>query len=266
MENVISSTSSKALPRWRDLVMPKEHGSWSLALEPVALGLLAAPSLGGAALAVSVVAAFFARRPLRTGLLESQPEKRRAARGAAVGCGTIALVGWFGAIYSAGPGWWPWLVPTAIAGAFFLHFDLQLSGRDQSAEIAGATAFAWLPAVFAILAGWKAPAAAALGAVMLARAVPTVLTVRTWLRGRKTGVSRPFVPLVLVVAAVVGGAMLARAGLSPWPPVIFLALFAARSFVLLVSPRPAVRASTMGMIEAGLGILFVLATAVAWRT
>jgi hypothetical protein len=28
----------------RDLLLPKEHGGWSLAFEPVALGLLVAPS------------------------------------------------------------------------------------------------------------------------------------------------------------------------------------------------------------------------------
>ena len=35
---------------------PKEHGSWSLALEPVALGLLVAPSPAGLALATAALA------------------------------------------------------------------------------------------------------------------------------------------------------------------------------------------------------------------
>ena len=45
------------------LMLPKEHGSWSLALEPVALGLLVAPSAAGAALAAAAVSGFFLRRP-----------------------------------------------------------------------------------------------------------------------------------------------------------------------------------------------------------
>lgn len=48
--------------------LPKEHGSWSLALEPLALGLLVAPSLAGGALAGAVLAGFFARRPLKAAL------------------------------------------------------------------------------------------------------------------------------------------------------------------------------------------------------
>ena len=39
-------TSSLETPRWREairLVLPKEHGSWSLALEPLVLGFIAAP-------------------------------------------------------------------------------------------------------------------------------------------------------------------------------------------------------------------------------
>ncbi len=35
------------------LTLPKEHGSWSLALEPVAFGLLVAPSAAGAALTLA---------------------------------------------------------------------------------------------------------------------------------------------------------------------------------------------------------------------
>ena len=47
---------------WREVVkltLPKEHGSWSLALEPVAFGLLVAPSAAGAALALAAGLGFF---------------------------------------------------------------------------------------------------------------------------------------------------------------------------------------------------------------
>ena len=50
-------------PSLRALLLPREHGSWSLALEPLALGLIAAPSWPGAALALAALALFFARRP-----------------------------------------------------------------------------------------------------------------------------------------------------------------------------------------------------------
>lgn len=263
MDTVVASRPVLDGPRFRELVWPKEHGSWSLALEPVALGLLAAPSLGGGALAVATVAAFFVRRPLRTGITEARAERRQAGRRAAVACGGVAIAGWFGAMAVNGAAWMTWLIPSVVAGAFFLWFDLQRAGREQQAEIAGAVTFAWLPAVFAALAGWPAERAAALGVIMLARAVPTVLSVRAWLRGRKTGTHRPAVALAANLVGIAAVAALARAGLAPWLAVALLVVFAVRSVILLVAPRPDVRASTMGMIEAGLGVVFVLSVGVA---
>jgi hypothetical protein len=68
MERTLSPTS---LPTWsqgRELVLPKEHGSWSLAIEPVVFGLIAAPSVAGGWFGLAVLAAFFARRPVRIAL------------------------------------------------------------------------------------------------------------------------------------------------------------------------------------------------------
>ncbi|MBI4622216.1 MAG: YwiC-like family protein [Verrucomicrobia bacterium] len=65
---------------WRELVLPKEHGSWAFAFEPIALGLLIAPSAAGGWLAPALASAFFARRPLRTALGDARPAYRAAAR------------------------------------------------------------------------------------------------------------------------------------------------------------------------------------------
>ena len=42
---------------WRELVLPKEHGSWAFAFEPIALGLLIAPSPAGGWLALAMAVA-----------------------------------------------------------------------------------------------------------------------------------------------------------------------------------------------------------------
>ena len=76
MHSTMAETPPIQLPRWSDLVWPKEHGSWSLALEPVALGLIAAPSLGGIALGMAVMAGFFARRPLKIAVGDRNPARR----------------------------------------------------------------------------------------------------------------------------------------------------------------------------------------------
>jgi hypothetical protein len=68
--------SKSQLREMLQLVLPREHGSWSLALEPLALGLIAAPSRAGFALSVAIVCGFFLRRPLK--VLANRDDPRRA--------------------------------------------------------------------------------------------------------------------------------------------------------------------------------------------
>lgn len=257
-----SAHGSGHAARWWNVIRPREHGSWSLAFEPVVLGLIAAPSVGGASLAVAVVAAFFARRPLR---LAIRAEERAAAVGPLVALGGAALVAFVGSVWWGGTEWLWWLLPTTAAGTVFLYFDLQAAGREGVAEVAGAGAFAIVPAAMAGAAGWKFAAAGALAVVMLGRAVPTVLTVRACLRAAKTGQRQPGAALVTSVVALVAGVALMRGGLAPRAAAGLLALLALRTGALLVWPRPVWRARTLGMIETVLGIALVLGAGLAWH-
>src|SRR3954462_15867053 len=87
---------------WRGVIIPKEHGSWSLAFEPVVLGLLCVPSPGGCLLGVAVTAGFFARRPLRVFFREYRNEQRRAAAAALITCAIMAAIAMAAAIGVAG--------------------------------------------------------------------------------------------------------------------------------------------------------------------
>jgi hypothetical protein len=265
MENALPWNRVPAPSRWRDLVMPKEHGSWSLALEPLAFGLIAAPSVAGGWLAAAVVAAFFARRPLRIAFGEPQSERGAAARMALMWCSLAALAAVCAAVAVAGLGWLGWLLPAAVAGAAFLSFDLRNAGREETAEVAGAAAFALLPAAFAALAGARPATAVALALVMCGRAVPTVLTVRSALRAAKTGVRHDGPAIASALGALTAGIALAAAGVAPWMAAIALGLLGLRTFTLLVYPRPVWRARTIGMIEAVLGLAFVVSVGAAWH-
>ena len=139
---------------WK-LVRPKEHGSWSLALEPVTLGLLAAPSRAGIFLAVAAVAGFFLRRPLK--LLRQTPSDPRGPRAAF--CAVSLILAAASALllavqFASAIQLWP-LIPVLCAGTAFVWFDFRNENREGAAEIAGATSFALLPATFAALAGWR---------------------------------------------------------------------------------------------------------------
>src|SRR5215207_2338795 len=141
---------------WRDCIAPKEHGSWSLAFEPIALSLLIAPSVPGALLGGAFAAGFFARRPMRIGWADARRDRRRAARAACLFCIAAGALGIVGAVGLAGWAWTLWLAPVLVAGMVFAYHDAQGAGREETAEIAGSAAFALAPAAFAIVAGWPA--------------------------------------------------------------------------------------------------------------
>jgi hypothetical protein len=263
MANAVSL--QPVLGGWRSRVLPKEHGSWSLALEPLAFGLIAAPSLAGGWLALAVAAGFFARRPLRAAWRERQAERRAEARGDLLVCGLVAAAGLGSAIAVAGLAWIWWLIPAALAGAVFVSFDLRNAGRAEVAEVAGAGAFAWLAAPLAILGDATPGTALAFGLVMCGRAIPTVLGVRAVLRKTKTGAQRRLPTLLTAFAALAVGLTLFRVGVAPAVAPAALAILAARSVGLLWFPRPAFRARTIGLLEAVLGVAFVLAVALGWH-
>jgi hypothetical protein len=253
---------------WREavkLTLPKEHGSWSLALEPVAFGLLVAPSAAGMALALAAVSGFFLRRPMKL-LLSRKNDPRQPL--AAMGLAILSLTGLAGLLlavrFGAAGGWWP-LLPAALAGAVFAWCDTRNEAREGAAEIAGVMSFSLLPAAFGALAGWSLTASLALAAIMLVRSVPTVLTVRTSIRIRK---GRPYAIAPALLTAGAGiflVAWLASLRLAPWLALFFALILAARTMWLLLW-RPRLTAKTVGITEAVLGALMVLVLAVTWRS
>jgi len=265
MDIAMPTTPPVSVSLWRDTVAPKEHGSWSLAFEPIVLALAVAPSWPGALFGAALAAGFFARRPLRIALRERDGARRLVAWRALAGCSAIAVTCLGGAVAIAGTAWLAWLLPMAIAGGIFTYCDLHGAGREEVAEIAGAGAFALAPAAFAALAGWAPPAALALAAVMLGRAVPSVMCVRAFLRAAKTGVRRDAPALLSAIGAVAVVAVFFDRELAPFAAVVAMVIFAVRALALLTLVRPAWRARSVGMLEGGLGLVFIICVAGAWR-
>jgi len=257
--------SAPPVPPASSIFLPKEHGSWSLALEPVALGLFVAPSWAGGALAMAALAGFFARRPLKTAFSPAPSSRRAAARTTLVLLGTLAVAGVVETLLLGAPrALWP-LWCAAPLGGLFVFFDSRGESRAAAAELAGSAAFAFVPAAFATLAGWSAPAALALAAVALTRSVPTVLVVRAFLRARKSGDIPGGFPLVAAVAAALSLGALAILDLVPvWTPVPAGVLLV-RAVVLLDFSRPTWTARRVGLAEAGLGALYVAFAALIYR-
>jgi hypothetical protein len=264
--NAPASTSPQGLAAsWRDLVKPKEHGSWSLAFEPLALALLVAPSRPGFLLGIAIIVAFFLRRPVKIACRETRPARRAAARRITLAGAVLAFACAAAAVLVGNIASTLWLIPSALGGVFFLAFDLRNAGREQTAEAVGAAAFAFLPAAFAVLAGWSAAEALALGAIMIGRAVPTVLTVRAALRNAKSVEHHHCAPVLAGFIAVAAGFAFSRVSLVPSLVPWLLAVLAFRTCVLLLVRHRPLRASAIGMFEAVNGVAFVATVALAFR-
>ena len=240
--------------------LPKEHGSWSLALEPIVFGLLVAPSLAGGALALSATAAFFMRRPLKS-CLKHQDRPSALALFILILC---ALVGFTELILLGdSKALWP-LLPTLPLGLLYLHWDRQNEGRATAAELTGVSLFALLPATMATVSGQPGSVAVVLTVLMLARSAPAVLTVRCWLRQRK-GQPTPITPAVLTTLAfLILVTALARYDSVPMIAVGMLTLASLRLFLL--SPKsPNWPARRVGTFEAIFGVVYITIVAATLR-
>ncbi len=250
---------SDSSSRLASILVPKERGSWSLALEPVVLGLIAAPSLAGLPLAGAVLAGFLARRPLKLAATLPAADPRR---GLAWACaGLLAALAVAGVAGAAGLGsarqLWPLLVAVPFGGAF-LWYDLRQAMREAEAELAGSIAFALVPAAFATLARRPAEVALALAVLMLARSVPTVLAVRAFLRIRKGQAGSGWPAFGTAVAAWAITLALASRGLVPSLAPILVTLLLIRTYFLISPFAPAWSATRLGIAEAIAGAVYVV--------
>ena len=261
---------------FRSLVLPREHGSWSLAFEPVALGLLVAPSASGSWLALAVAAGFFVRRPLKLAwtLPAHDPRRAAAATWTMLFAGLALSTLWLAAGNPADLGankqqtafaaLWPLLL-AAPFGAAFLWFDLRGDMREAEAEVCGSAAFALVPAAFATLAGWTAASALALAALMLARSVPTVLVVRTYLRMQKGQPSARGLAWLVAALASAGTLGLVWLDLVPLTGALLAGLLFTRLAWLIGPFRPAWSAKKIGLLETAVGVILLASLAFAYR-
>lgn len=198
-------------PRLRSVLLPAEHGGWSLTLEPVALGLIVAPSAAGALLGLGALAAFLVRVPMRVVLVDRfrgrwLPRTTLAVRAAAIEGLALAALG-AGAVVLADASFWPPLALAAPVVAVALAFDARSRSRRAGAEIAGSVAIASVAAAIALAAGEDQALAYGLWAIAAARAVAAIGFVRVQIRRSKhqppaTWVSDLTQVIAIVVVAV----------------------------------------------------------------
>lgn len=251
----------------KQVALPAEHGSWSLVIEPILLGLLVAPSWGGLLLAIAGFALFLLQRPLsvvwsdwRRG--RQYARTRVAARYAAVYGGLAAVAGVAAVLVV---GWRP-LLP-AVAALPLLAVYLVYShrpGRSWQAELAAPVAFSAIATAIALAGGWAAAPALALWAVMAARSVPAILFVRARLRLDKGKPAQPAAAILAHGVAVLAMVPLVWAGLLPWTSLLALLILLGRAVWLLSPWRWRCTVKQLGFLETGFGLLTVVLIAAGY--
>jgi len=255
------------MPSLRTIALPVEHGGWGFTLEPVLLGLLVAPSLAAWALAMTAVAVFLARRPIKLVLADVLRNRWRSRTTVAAAFtalyGVIAVAGITGALASGDR---RLLVAYGVAVPLALvavAADVNRKSRTLLAEVCGATAMGATVTAMASAAGWEYQEAVGLWLVLLGRDLTAIVLVREQIRrahGRPGEVSRVYLVCALAMIAM---AALAAAGFVPWLSVLALAGIASLARVSLT--RPPIPARAVGWTQMVTGLVVVVLTAVGVR-
>lgn len=252
---------------WREVALPREHGGWSLTAEPAVLGLLAAWSGSGVALAAAAIVAFVTRTPLKVVLVDRFRHRWLARTGLAV---WIALAGLavlvalaVAAVAGSDHRFW---VPLALAAPLVvveLWFDMRSRSRRLVPELAGAVGIGSVAAAIALAGGSSGRVAAGLWCVIAARAAAAIPYVRVQL-ARAKGRPHRIWPSDLAQAGAVAAVAAAWAvDAVPLAAVVVLALSGLVAVVGLRLPtRPA---PLIGAEQSLVGLTVVLASGLATR-
>ncbi|HEX7318296.1 MAG TPA: YwiC-like family protein [Pyrinomonadaceae bacterium] len=252
--------------RLKTVALPTEHGGWGITLEPVVLGLLVAPSVAGAGLALATVAAFLARHPFKI-VAGDRRRGRRFARTPYAERFTlvyvaVALEGMVLAFLTAKD--YTFLLPLAVAAplaAVQLWYDAEGRSRGLLPELAGSVAMGSVACSLALAGGAGWPLALGLWALLAARFVPAIVYVRarlTELHGKEFA---RWPSLAAHVVAVVAAVMLAAFKLLPWLAAVATVVLLARAAYGFARRWPST-AKRVGFSEIAFGALTVAAAAV----
>jgi hypothetical protein len=263
MTDLHDADATHRRPAWRSVAIPSEHGGWGLTLEPVLLGLLIAPSVGGLALGIAAFGAFLVRTPLKLVFVDRRHhrwlDRSRLALVVAsiesvVIAALVAIVVW-----QCG---WRWIVPVALAVplvAVELWFDIRSHGRRLVPEMCGALGIATVAPAIVVADGRSGALALAVWLVLAGRVIGSIPYVRVQimrLRRKIDGAGgsdlTQLAAVLVAVAAVLVDHRLVIGGLA------ILGVVGAHVWWVR---QPAVPAKTVGLREMALGLAVVLASA-----
>lgn len=254
----------------RAVALPAEHGGWALIIEPIALGLLVAPSFAGLCIGAGALAAFLARHPLKLAVGDRRKNRilKRTSLADRFVLLYVTLVTVFFAIAVASlPR--EFLLPFIIAGPLvFVQFlyDARGHSRELIPELAGALAVGSISTAIALAGGWSRPTAFALWIIVACRHVPTILYLRVLL-GRRRQKQRPTVNGAVILAQLlplIAIYVLLFFKIAPVVAMIVFAILFGRALIGLFNqaePTP----KKVGISEIAFGTFTVLLVSAGYR-
>ena len=255
---------TKARSPLRSVALPSEHAGWGLTLEPVLLGLLVAHSVAALCLGLATVLAFLARTPLKLAAVDARRgrtlDRTRLARKVAA-VEIVALVALLAVAFAtATPGfWWP-ILGIAPLMAVELSYDIRSRSRRLVPELAGAVGIAGMTSMMVLAGGRSTSVALGLWAILAARAIAAIPTIRDQVMKLHGRPAHPALPVIGDVVAVVVVVVAAVAE----PLVIVGAVAVCAAIALqraLIAWVPTDRAVVLGVRQTVMGVSVVLATA-----
>ncbi|MCU0274303.1 MAG: YwiC-like family protein [Acidimicrobiales bacterium] len=250
---------------WRSVALPSEHGGWGLTAEPALLGLLVAPSIPGALLAVAAMVAFLARTPLKLVLIDTRRHRHqnRTRAAALVLTAEVAVLATLvlGVVLLAESASWWW--PAVIAAPLVvveLWFDMRSRSRRLVPELAGSMGIGAVVTMIVLADGGPTGLAVGLWLIVAGRALTAIPMVRS-LVARIHGRTTPPVTTLLGDAAAlvaVTVAVLLDAALLPGAVAVAVVVAAQR----VMERRPLPPAKVLGIRQLALGLAVVAVTAV----
>lgn len=249
----------------RSVALPSEHGGWGLTLEPVLLGLLVAHSVSALCIGLAAVLAFLARTPLKLAVVDARRGRnldrtRLARKVAGVEIAVLAVLVAV-AFATATPGfWWPALgiAPLLLTE---LSYDVRSRSRRLIPELAGAVGIAGVAAMMALAGGLDTAVALGLWAVLAARAIAAIPTIRAQvlkLHGRPSNAALPIIADLVALALVTATAFVEPA-LTAGAVAVAAAIATQRALIAWI---PTERAVVLGIRQTVMGLAVVIATAI----
>ncbi len=261
-----------SLFRHTKLVLPTEHGSWSLMLTPFVIGAGVAVvfSQNGSALALllclmAVLALFLARQPLTLWLRVRRGKARRSDEGPARSWSLLLIaVAALCGIGLMALGRWPvlWLaIPAGAVLAITLGMAALLGQRQIITELVGVVGLALsAPAAYVAFAGDLSEIAWWLWALSALHNVISVLYVRLRIDQRHERASQAEA-LTVVAAHLIGLGVVVGFVLGGWLPVLValpMAALLARAVVVAWRKPPLENVKRFGFTEMGLALAYAL--------